>query len=114
MSSEAKELGVTQEQIDFYPSKEDLDTYSAKDFRYRTIIENGVAFFVDINNTGTAKGTDVRVKLKAPEEVLFYELYDVETEKEPECPNVPSDPIEKARQRQISQQMGLGGVGSNC
>ena len=107
----ARRLGVTQEEIDEYnrhlPSIKKIQEINHYSTALKEIVNNGVAFYVDINNTGTAKATDVRVKIISPDEIVLYDLDEIEKHDKLKLPKLPENPIVKAEEQRRKRRMGL-------
>lgn len=107
----AKGIGVAQEAIDEYngqlPSEKEIQEINNYSTALKRIVNNGMAFFVDVNNTGTAKATDVRVKIIFPDEIVLYDLDEIEKHDKLKLPELPENPIEKAEEKRRKKQMGL-------
>lgn len=107
----ARRLGVTQEEIDEYnrqlPSIKKIQEINDYSTAHKEIVNNGVAFHVDINNTGTAKATDVRVNIISPDEIVLYDLDEIEKHDKLKLPKLPENPIVKAEEKRRKRRMGL-------
>lgn len=77
------------------PSGELIDNYIKEMEKYQRIHKGGIAFEIHVENTGTAKATDVRVRLNFPDEFLLFEVPDVDNVKEPQVPPMPKNPIDE-------------------
>lgn len=113
---QAKALGVTEEEITEYndqlPSADKIKEINQYSTCLKDIRQNGVAFSINVNNTGTTKATDVRVRMTSEDEKLFfYELDKVEEFDKLELPKLPENPIEKAEERRQKRLLGFGAIG---
>lgn len=112
----AKSLGVTEEEITEYnnhlPSTDMIKEINQYNACLKDIRQNGVAFAVNVNNTGTTKATDVRVMLISEDErFFFYELDKVEEFDKLKLPKLPENPIEKAEKKRQKRLLGFGAFG---
>lgn len=114
-NEEAKNLGVTQDEIQKYneqlPDKKTIEKYNSYADTYNTAVQNGFAFTVNVNNTGTAKATDVRVTIQSCEGIALFDLDDIEREDEPQPPKLPENPIDVQRREQAEPRSSLLNLG---
>lgn len=91
---------ITEDDIEKYnhelPEKTVTDEYVRAMKKYDAVKNSGLALILKIANKGTAKATDVRVKVTVSEEILCMKVRDVEKWEEPEAPDLPVNPIKRA------------------
>ena len=69
---------ISNQDIDVYnsklPSKEDMDQYMENYQLYLRLKENGIPVMFGVENSGTAKATDVNVTVRFPEHLLLLDF----------------------------------------
>lgn len=102
---------VTDAEIEKYndalPKKEILDAYLDEYKAYHMIQECGITTIFVINNMGTAKATDVSVKVEFPDDILVFDIDDVRNMPEPEAPKKPRDLHEIAYERAHKSEIAI-------
>lgn len=91
---------VTDQDIQNYnlelPSEKELAKYLEAYSIYLRLKENGVATTFYVNNIGSAKATDISVRIVFPEQIRVFDISEIEKMPEPQAPEKPENPIQKA------------------
>jgi len=111
---------MNEEDVEFYnnnlPSKTEVDNYNDKKELYWRKTEVNKDLNITIINDGSKKANEVYVDIKFPKEgLLIMEKYDVEQLRSPELPDIPENPLKKAKKEYNESLMGkniLSGFGN--
>lgn len=91
---------VSEQDIEVYnaslPTKEERDKYIQNSNLYLCLKENGIATTFYVENTGTAKATDVSVRIMFPEQIRVLKISEIKGIEKPKAPNIPENPIQRA------------------
>lgn len=71
------------------PSEDMLEKYLKLYQMHHLIVDHGIASVVSVCNIGTAKATDISIKIEFPDEIRVLDIYEVRKLKEPEAPKKP-------------------------
>lgn len=78
------------------PTKEEREKY-VKDYNlYLWLKENGIATTFYVQNIGTAKATDVSVRIIFPECIRVFKINEIIRISKPKAPERPENPIQRA------------------
>ena len=108
-------LKILDEDIEEYnralPEKSAVQEYLQNLECYLKIKDNGVAVTAWLDNEGTAKASLITITIEFPESIRVFDTDDIENLSEPEKPELPKSPLEKAIERQNTGFGALNQVG---
>ena len=96
---EIRNLVSEQDILDYnaaIPTKEEREKYIQNSNLYLCLKENGIATTFYVENTGTAKATDVSVRIIFPEQIRVFKINEIIRIEKPKAPEKPENPIQKA------------------
>ena len=89
------------------PSKTELEEYLSRYHKYHMIVDSGIASVISVHNIGTAKATDVSVRIKCPDEIRVLDIDEVRKMEEPKAPRKPRNLQEVAYERAYRAETAL-------